>query len=101
MSVSAGEINHDSIVRLDDRICLTAATVASAQVPKQPPPVARPLGQGDAKERAACHPDVVRFCKELIKDDANADVFGILSCLQNNRHKISKACNEVLASHGQ
>jgi hypothetical protein len=44
---------------------------------------------------------VVRFCKELIKDDANADVFGILSCLQTNRHKISKACNEVLASHGQ
>ena len=59
------------------------------------------VDQGDAKERAACHPDVVRFCKELIKDGADADVFGILSCLQTNRHKISKACNEVLASHGQ
>jgi hypothetical protein len=86
---------------LTTALVLTAAAVAAAQVPKQPPPVASPLGQGDAKERAACHPDVVRFCKELIKDDANADVFGILSCLQNNRHKISKACNEVLASHGQ
>jgi hypothetical protein len=37
----------------------------------------------------------------LIKDGADADVFGILSCLQTNRPKISKACNEVLASHGQ
>jgi hypothetical protein len=83
-------------------LVLTAAAAAPAQVPKQPPPVAgSPLGQGDARERAACHPDVVRYCKELIKDDANADVFGILNCLQTNRHKISKACNEVLASHGQ
>ena len=59
------------------------------------------INQGDEKERAACHPDVVKFCKELIKDGADADVFGILSCLQTNRRKISKACNEVLASHGQ
>ena len=43
----------------------------------------------------------VKFCKELIKDGADADVFGILSCLQTNRPKISKDCNEVLASHGQ
>lgn len=87
---------------LTTALMLTAAAMAAAQVPKQPPPVAgSPLGQGDARERAACHPDVVRYCKELIKDDANADVFGILSCLQTNRHKISRACNEVLASHGQ
>ena len=44
---------------------------------------------------------MVKFCKELIKDGADADVFGILSCLQTNRPKISKDCNEVLASHGQ
>ncbi len=87
---------------LGTALVLTATTMASAQVPKQPPPVAgSPLGQGDARERAACHPDVVRYCKELIKDDANADVFGILNCLQTNRQRISRACNEVLVSHGQ
>ena len=43
----------------------------------------------------------VRYCKQLIKDDANADVFGILNCLQANRQRISKACNQVLVSHGQ
>jgi hypothetical protein len=29
------------------------------------------------------------------------DVLGILGCLQQNRPKISAACREVLASHGQ
>jgi hypothetical protein len=86
---------------LTTALILTAVTAAPAQLPKQPPPVASPLGQGDARERAACRPDVLRFCKELVKDDANADVFGILNCLQTNRQKISKACGEVLASHGQ
>jgi hypothetical protein len=88
-------------------LVLTAATLASAQ-PPQPPPVARAglpglpiLGQGSEQERAACHPDVVKYCKELVKDDANADVFAILNCLQTNRPRISKACGEVLASHGQ
>jgi hypothetical protein len=89
---------------LSTALVLTAATLASAQ-PPQPPPVALPglptLGQGSEQERAACHPDVVKYCKQLIKDDANADVFAILNCLQSNRPRISKACGEVLASHGQ
>jgi len=67
---------------------LSAVTIVSAQ------------GQGDARERAACRPDVMRFCKQLIKDN-NDDVIGILNCLQSNRPRISKACNQVLVSHGQ
>ena len=82
-------------------LLLTAATSALAQIPAQPPPVASPLGQGTDKERAACHPDVVRFCRDLIKDDNNSDVFAILNCLQTNRNRLSKACGEVLVSHGQ
>jgi len=81
-------------------LLLTAATAASAQVPPQPPPVSSPL-QGTDQERIACHPDVVRFCRDLIKDDANSDVFAILSCLQTNRNRLSNACGEVLVSHGQ
>jgi len=69
-------------------LTLTAATMASAQ------------GQGDARERAACRPDVMRFCKQIIKD-TNDDVISILNCLQSNRARISKACNQVLVSHGQ
>jgi hypothetical protein len=70
------------------RLHWRAVTMASAQ------------GQGDARERAACRPDVMRFCKQVIKD-TNDDVFSILNCLQSHRTRISRACNQVLVSHGQ
>lgn len=82
-------------------VLLTAGTVVLAQLPPQPPPVANPLGQGNDQERAACHPDVMRFCRQLVKDNQDADVFAILGCLQTNRSRISGACREVLADHGQ
>jgi hypothetical protein len=69
-------------------LMLAGVTMASAQ------------GQGDARERAACRPDVMHFCKQLIKNN-NDDVISILNCLQSNRARISKACNQVLVSHGQ
>ena len=69
-------------------LTLAAATMASAQ------------GQEDAWERAACRSDVMRFCKQVIID-TNDDVFSILNCLQSHRTRISRACNQVLVSHGQ
>jgi hypothetical protein len=69
-------------------LTVTASTVALAQ------------GQGDARERAACRPDVMRFCKQVIKD-TNDDVISILNCLQSHRTRLSRACNQVLVSHGQ
>jgi hypothetical protein len=83
-------------------VLLTSGTVVLAQVPPQLPPVANPLiGQGTEQERAACHPDVVKYCKELVKDNDQPDVFAILNCLQTNRTRISVPCQEVLAGHGQ
>ena len=82
-------------------ILLTAGTALPAQLPPQPPPVASPFGQGDEHERAACRPDVIRFCKQLVRDDGQSDVFAILDCLQTNRSRISGACQHVLADHGQ
>ncbi len=80
---------------------LAAAAIAHAQqMPAQPPPVASPLGQGNPQERAACHPDVTKYCQVQLQINPN-DVLGILGCLQTNRTKISHACQEVLASHGQ
>jgi hypothetical protein len=79
---------------------LLIGTAAFAQLPPQPPPPASPLGQGTEQERAACHPDVMKFCQAVLASNGD-DVFGILSCLQQNRAKISIACNQVLTSHGQ
>jgi hypothetical protein len=76
------------IIALTVLLTLAAGTSASAQ------------GQGDAKERAACRPDVMSFCKQFVKDN-NEDVVSILNCLESNRSRISKACSAVLASHGQ
>jgi hypothetical protein len=81
-------------------LALLTGTAALAQLPPQPPPVANPFGQANEQERAACHPDVMRYCKEYVKDD-QSDVFAILGCLQSNRTRISSACRGVLESHGQ
>lgn len=82
-------------------LLLTAAAAAQAQSPPQPPPAANPLGLGTEKERKACAPDVVKYCGEFIKDNAQPDVFEIQGCLLSNRSKISAACREVLDNHPQ
>ncbi|MCD0423433.1 MAG: hypothetical protein QM576_21920 [Rhodopseudomonas sp.] len=52
---------------------------------------------GTEAEQKACSRDVSRFCRSVMEQ---SDLV-ILSCLQQNRAKISKACNQVLVSHGQ
>ena len=91
-----------SVVAFSLVASLAAIAAASAQnLPPQPPPVSGGgLGQGNDQERAACHPDVTKFCQVQLQVNPN-DVLGILGCLQANRPKISKACQTVLASHGQ
>jgi hypothetical protein len=73
------------------------AAAAAQQFPPQPPPAAN---QGNDRERAACHPDVTKYCQAQLQVNPN-DTLGILGCLQANRPKISHACQQVLASHGQ
>ena len=45
----------------------------------------------------ACARDVSRFCRAHMND---GDMV-VLACLKQNRARISKACQRVLASHGQ
>ena len=79
---------------------VSLSPAALAQLPPQPPPVKSPFSQGTDQERAACHPDVVKYCQAELQANQE-DVFKILSCLQRNRTRISAACNTVLVSHGQ
>ena len=78
-------------------LALGLSSALAQQLPPQPPPV---QSQGNERERAACHPDVTRFCQTQLQVNPN-DTLGILGCLQANRAKISRACQQVLASHGQ
>ena len=59
--------------------------------------VAQGLFSGTPTERTACRRDVRKFCRH-IKAGAGNDAF--LKCLQEHRAKLSKACGEVLRSHG-
>ena len=86
---------------LTTALVLTVGSVALAQLPAQPAPVKNGLTQGTDQERAACHPDVIRYCKQFLRTDGQDDVFSILGCLQTNRQRISNSCQQVLASHGQ
>jgi hypothetical protein len=52
---------------------------------------------GTPEEQAACSRDVQRYCRPVI-DQGD---FTVLACLQQNRPKISKACDQVLKTHGQ
>jgi len=53
--------------------------------------------RGTQEEQAACSRDVQRHCRQVIDD---GDLV-VLSCLQQNRPKISAACDKVLKDHGQ
>ena len=53
------------------------------------------LMQGTPQEEAACAPDSARFCKRF-----EPDQFQVLGCLQQNRERISKACQNVLRNRG-
>jgi hypothetical protein len=53
--------------------------------------------RGTAEEQAACTRDVQRHCRPVIDQ---GDLV-VLACLQQNRAKISAACDRVLKSHGQ
>ena len=54
-------------------------------------------GRGTPEEQKACTRDVQRHCRAVIDQ---GDLV-VLSCLQQNRSKISPACDAVLKSHGQ
>ena len=45
----------------------------------------------------ACSRDVSRFCRAQMQDGDQI----VLACLKQNRARISKACQAVMASHGQ
>jgi type II secretory pathway component PulL len=53
------------------------------------------VGPHTQQDEDACDRDAHRFCKELIPDQLR-----VLTCLQQNRPKLTKACQVVLQSHG-
>jgi hypothetical protein len=59
--------------------------------------IAQQQRSGTPEEQVACSRDVQRFCRPVI-DQGD---FTILACLQQNRPKLTKACDQVLKNHNQ
>ena len=54
-------------------------------------------GRGTPEEQKACAHDVQKFCRSQMDQP---DLI-VLNCLQQNRPKLTKACDKVLTDHGQ
>jgi hypothetical protein len=52
---------------------------------------------GSPEEQKACAHDVQKYCRAIMDQ---ADLV-VLNCLQQNRAKLTKACDKVLVDHGQ
>jgi len=50
------------------------------------------FAQGTPAQRAACRPDVVKFCKGKGEDPGV-----LLQCLEDNKDKITEKCRAVIA----
>jgi cysteine rich repeat protein len=72
---------------------LLISNVASAQNRSRP---------NAAPNDDACKIDSHRYCQHVFpaQRDLPPDQFEMLSCLQEHREKLSKACNEMLKGHG-
>jgi hypothetical protein len=53
------------------------------------------VGPHNAQEDDACYRDAHRYCRDAIPDQMR-----VLTCLQQNRGRLSKPCSGVLQSHG-
>jgi hypothetical protein len=63
-------------------------------------PLALMASTASAEQRPgqdACARDVSRFCRDKMNDGDQI----VLACLKQNRTRISKACQQTMASHGQ
>jgi hypothetical protein len=71
-------------------LSLSASTaIAQQQQPQQ--------RSGTPEEQKACAHDVQKYCRTVM----NQDDLTVLGCLQQNRPKLTHACNQVLVNHGQ
>ena len=75
-----------------------APTIASAQTPPQSTPLQPSTDtRGTADDQRACEGDARKLCRTVLSDGD----FAVLGCLQQNRQKLTRACQAVLTKYGQ
>lgn len=71
-------------------LALTAATATTASAQPRNPATQE---MGTPQQRAACRPDVRRFCRSVKPQDGP---YAYLDCLQQHRNKLRPACLRVI-----
>jgi hypothetical protein len=66
-------------------------------IPLVVPFVLTSAASAQQQQQDACARDAQRFCRARLNDGDQV----VLACLKQNRAKLGKACQQVLASHGQ
>ena len=74
-------------------LTLLSLSVSTGAIAEQPPQ----QRSGTPEEQKACAHDVQKYCRAIM----NESDLTVLACLQQNRPKLTLACNQVLVSHGQ
>ena len=75
-------------------LVITLLSASTAVLAGPTPPQER---AGTPEEQKACSRDVQKYCRSVM----NENDLTVLACLQQNRPKLSNACNQVLVTHGQ
>ena len=75
-------------------LVVTLLSASTAVFAEPTPPQQR---AGTPEEQKACSRDVQKFCRSVM----NENDLTVLACLQQNRPKLTNACNRVLVNHGQ
>lgn len=69
-------------------LLLTAAAPAFAAQVQSP--------SADDKLQAACYPDINKFCKDAMPDEAK-----VASCMKQHKAEISKTCTDAYKASGR
>jgi hypothetical protein len=75
-------------------VTLLSLSASTGAIAEQQPPQQR---SGTPEEQKACAHDVQKYCRSVM----NESDMTVLACLQQNRPKLTHACNQVLVSNGQ
>lgn len=75
-------------------VTLLSLSTSTGAIAEQTPQKQR---SGTPEEQKACSRDVQKHCRTVM----NEDDLTVLACLQQNRPKLTAACNQVLVNHGQ
>ena len=77
--------------------CGYSASLPPRRAQEAPQQQQQQTRSGTPEEQKACAHDVQKFCRSLMDQ---SDLI-VLNCLQQNRTKLTKACDLVLVKNGQ